>query len=63
MFCYKFDSCRLLHLSYEKENKMKKTIEMLEARINLLKQRGEMMNQGIINKIKREIRKRENERV
>ena len=42
---------------------MKKTIEMLEARINLLKQRGEMMNQGIINKIKREIRKRENERV
>ena len=42
---------------------MKKTIEMLEAHINLLKQRGEMMNQGIINKIKREIRKRENERV
>ena len=42
---------------------MKKTIEMLEARINLLKQRGEMMNQCIINKIKREIRKRENERV
>ena len=42
---------------------MKKTIEMLESRINLLKQRGEMMNQGIINKIKREIRKRENERV
>ena len=42
---------------------MKKTIEMLEARINLLKQRGETMNQGIINKIKREIRKRENERV
>ena len=40
---------------------MKKTIEMLEARINLLKQRGEMMNQGIINKIKREIRKIENE--
>ena len=37
---------------------MKKTIEMLEARINLLKQRGETMNQGIINKIKREIRKR-----
>ena len=47
----------------KKENKMKKTIEMLEARINLLKQRGETMNQGIINKIKREIRKRENERV
>ena len=42
---------------------MKKIIEMLEARINLLKQRGETMNQGIINKIKREIRKRENERV
>ena len=42
---------------------MKKTIGMLEARINLLKQRGETMNQGIINKIKREIRKRENERV
>ncbi len=42
---------------------MKKTIEMLEARINLLKQRGETMNQGIINKIKREIKKRENERV
>ena len=42
---------------------MKKTIEMLEARINLLKQCGETMNQGIINKIKREIRKRENERV
>ena len=42
---------------------MKKTIEMLEARINLLKQRGETMNQGIIDKIKREIKKRENERV
>ena len=42
---------------------MKKTTEMLEARINLLKQRGETMNQGIINKIKREIKKRENERV
>ena len=42
---------------------MKKTIEMLEARIKLLKQRGETMNQGIINKIKREIKKRENERV
>ena len=42
---------------------MKKTVEMLEARINLLKQRGETMNQGIINKIKREIKKRENERV
>ena len=42
---------------------MKKTIEMLETRINLLKQRGETMNQGIINKIKREIKKRENERV
>ena len=42
---------------------MKKTIEMLEVRINLLKQRGETMNQGIINKIKREIKKRENERV
>ena len=42
---------------------MKKTIEMLEARINLLKQRGETMNQGIINKIKRESEKRENERV
>ena len=42
---------------------MKKTIEMLESRINLLKQRGETMNQGIINKIKREIKKRENERV
>ena len=42
---------------------MKKTIEMLKARINLLKQRGETMNQGIINKIKREIKKRENERV
>ena len=36
---------------------------MLEARINLLKQRGETMSQGIINKIKREIKKRENERV
>ena len=42
---------------------MKKTIEMLEARINLLQQRGETMNQGIIKKIKREIKKRENERV
>ena len=42
---------------------MKKTIEMLEARINLLKQRGETMNQGIINKIKREIKKRERESI
>lgn len=38
---------------------MEKTVEMLEARINFLKQRGEMMNQGIINKLKRQIRKLE----
>ena len=38
---------------------MEKTVEMLEARINLLKQRGEIMNMGIINKLKRQIRKLE----
>lgn len=38
---------------------MEKTVEMLEARINLLKQRGEMMNMSIINKLKRQIRKLE----
>ena len=38
---------------------MAKTIEMLEARMNLLKERGEERNKNIINKIKREIRKLE----
>ncbi len=38
---------------------MTKTIEMLEARMNLLKERGEERNKNIINKIKREIRKLE----
>ncbi len=38
---------------------MTKTVEMLQARINLLKERGEEKNKNIINKIKREIRKLE----
>ena len=38
---------------------MTKTIEMLEARINLLQQRDSVGNANIINKIKREIRKLE----
>ena len=38
---------------------MTKTIEMLEARMNLLRERGEERNKNIINKIKREIRKLE----
>ena len=38
---------------------MTKTIEMLQARMNLLKERGEERNKNIINKIKREIRKLE----
>ena len=38
---------------------MTKTVEMLEARMNLLKERGEERNKNIINKIKREIRKLE----
>ena len=38
---------------------MIKTIEMLEARMNLLRERGEERNKNIINKIKREIRKLE----
>ena len=38
---------------------MTKTVEMLQARMNLLKERGEERNKNIINKIKREIRKLE----
>lgn len=38
---------------------MTKTVEMLQARINLLRERGEERNKNIINKIKREIRKLE----
>jgi hypothetical protein len=38
---------------------MTNTVEMLQARINLLKERGEEKNKNIINKIKREIRKLE----
>ena len=38
---------------------MTKTVEMLEARMNLLRERGEERNKNIINKIKREIRKLE----
>lgn len=38
---------------------MTKTVEMLQARMNLLKERGEEKNKNIINKIKREIRKLE----
>lgn len=38
---------------------MTKTVEMLEARINLLEQRDPVANRNIINKIKREIRKLE----
>ena len=38
---------------------MTKTIEMLQARMNLLRERGEERNKNIINKIKREIRKLE----
>lgn len=32
-------------------------IEMLDARINILRTRGETMNQGIINKLERQKRK------
>ncbi len=38
---------------------MIKTVEMLQARMDLLKERGEEKNKNIINKIKREIRKLE----
>lgn len=38
---------------------MTKTIEMLQARMNLLRERGEERNKNIINKIKREIKKLE----
>ena len=36
------------------------TVEMLQARINLLKERGEERNKHIINKLKRRIRLLEN---
>lgn len=38
---------------------MTKTVEMLQARINLLKQRDPVVNANIIRKIRREIRKLE----
>ena len=38
---------------------MIKTVEMLQARINLLKQRNPVVNANIIRKIRREIRKLE----
>lgn len=38
---------------------MEKTVEMLQARINLLKQRNPIVNANIIRKIRREIRKLE----
>lgn len=38
---------------------MNKTVEMLKARINLLKQRDPVVNANIIRKIRREIRKLE----
>ena len=38
---------------------MTKTVEMLQARINLLKQRDPVVNANIIRKIQREIRKLE----
>lgn len=38
---------------------MTKTVEMLHARINLLKQRDPVVNANIIRKIRREIRKLE----
>ena len=38
---------------------MAKTVEMLRARINLLKQRDPVVNANIIRKIRREIRKLE----
>lgn len=38
---------------------MTKTIEMLEARINLLEQRDAVANQNIIRKLKRQIRRLE----
>lgn len=38
---------------------MIKTVEMLRARINLLKQRDPVVNANIIRKIRREIRKLE----
>ena len=39
---------------------MTKTVEMLKARIHLLRQRDEVGNMHIINKLKRNIRKLEN---
>lgn len=39
---------------------MKHTIEMIEARINLLEQRDASMNRNIIRKLKRQLRKLEN---
>lgn len=39
---------------------MTKTVEMLQARINLLKQRDPVGNASIIRKLQRDIRKLEN---
>ena len=39
---------------------MTNTVEMLQARINLLSQRDPVGNANIINKLKRKIRKLEN---
>lgn len=39
---------------------MTQTVEMLQARINILRERGEEQNRNIINKLKRQIRKLEN---
>lgn len=38
---------------------MTKTVEMLQARINILKERDPVVNANIIRKIRREIRKLE----
>ena len=38
---------------------MKQTIEMIEARINLLEQRDAVTNANIIKKLKRQLRKLE----
>ena len=39
---------------------MTQTVEMLQARINILRERGEEQNRNIINKLKRQIRRLEN---
>ena len=38
---------------------MEKTVEMLQARINILEQRDPVVNKNIVNKLKRQIRKLE----